>query len=489
MSSKADNSIPVTAKLGYGIGNMAYSLPHQILAASFIFYATAILRIPASLAGAIMAVAAIWDGLSDPLMGYISDNTGNRRLGRQRLGRRHPYLLIGTAGMSLLTLAIWSIDAQSSFFTNFWTILVLVLLLKTALTIYVIPYNALGGEMATGYDERSSIQAYRATFYLAGMLLALVGSNLYFFRPTPEYPKGQLNPAAYSQMGIVFALIILFVGLTSFFFTKKLIPGLPQKSFSNQNSSSDFQLFWKNITSAFSNRNLRILVIMIFLIEAGLHVNIVINIHVSTYLYNLGGPMIGLQAFITFFFSIISQPLWVKMTRRFGKKRSLQTAMLLGFGLILSPWTHVWWEWFRIDSPQQLMFSLGFFNLLGGTANGAFMSIPFSMIADAVDEQEVKTGKRDEGVFFGLYTFAWKAGTSISLALTGLILSFVKFNPDLPQQSSFTNFQMAMIPSYILLLFAPIAILILRNYSITREKHQEFRSILEDRKNEENGRN
>ena len=85
-------------KLGYGVGCVGYSLPHQIIASSFLLYATAILKVPALWAGVVIAISAVWDAVSDPLMGFVSDSTSSRRF-----GRRQQYLLLGGAAVSART--------------------------------------------------------------------------------------------------------------------------------------------------------------------------------------------------------------------------------------------------------------------------------------------------------------------------------------------------------------------------------------------------
>lgn len=470
--------IPLLRKIGYGVGNITYSLPYQTVATFLIFYATAVLKIPASLAGTIVAISAVWDALTDPVMGYLSDNTESKKY-----GRRHQYLLIGAFSISFLSYLLWSIDPAAGIMVKFWLLLVLVVTVKTALTVYVAPYNALGGELSTDYDERSSIQGHRALFYITGMIVAIAGSTMFFFRSTPEYDKGQLNPAAYPKMALMFSLIALVTALISYFSTKKYIPQLPQKSSKMRTTKMTLTSLYRELLSALKNHDFLMVALMIFVIEVGFQLGIAIGIHVNTYTYHLSGPMIGLLAMVVLGTSIMSQPFWVAVSKKFDKKSALMAGMITGLvGFLGGPWTIVWWKWFPIESPH-LIYTLSFFGLIAGLGNGAFMSLPYSMVADTVDVEEVKTGKRDEGTFFGMYTLAYKFGTSFSLLASGFVLNFIGFNADLKVQTASTNFNLAMMPTYFLLVISPFAIYFISKYKIDRKEFQKVQMQLQEIRN------
>lgn len=463
-------------KLGYGIGCIAYSLPYQVLASVFLFFATVILGIPPLWAGVIIAISAVWDAVSDPLMGAISDYTVN-----PRLGRRHPYLLAGGILVAVLTWGMWSIDAGASVTVKTLLLFGCVLLLKTALTAYVAPYNALGGELSTDYDERSSIQSYRALFYLSGMILALVGSNMWFFRSTPEYPKGQLNPAAYPAMGLTFALIALAAALVTLVSTRHFIPSLAKRTPFESSGKIGPKSFHRDLKNASTNRDFVALAAMIFVIEVGFQIGIAMGFHVNTYTYELPGPIIGLLGLIVLGSSIISQPFWVWFSGRYDKKNALWLGLVLGLsGFIGGPFTHIFWGFFPLDVAT-LPYSLGVFMILAGLGNGAFMSIPYAMVADAVDANELETGTRDEGLYFGLYTFAYKLGTSISLVGSGIVLHLIGFSAKSPEQGEATRYWLAMTPAWLLILTVPLVAFTLRRYSIDRDRQHEIRRLIEER--------
>ncbi|RMD92540.1 MAG: MFS transporter [Calditrichaeota bacterium] len=469
--------LPAWSKIGYGIGNVAYSLPYQTVATFLVFYATAILKIPASLSGVVVAISAVWDALTDPVMGYLSDNTESNRL-----GRRHPYLLFGALAIALLSYLLWSIDPQADLLAKFAFLLILVLAVKTALTVYVAPYNALGGELSTDYDERSSIQGYRAFFYISGMIIAIAGSTMIFFRSTPEFDRGQLNPAAYPKMALTFSLIALGTGLLSFFATRRYIPALPQRSSAMRQHGMSPGSLYRDLLGALKNHDFLMIALMIFVIEVGFQLGIAIGIHVNTYTYHLSGPMIGMLAMVILGTSILSQPLWVGMAKKYDKKSALLVAMIIGLvGFLGAPWTHVWWRIFPIDA-QTLPYTLALFSFVAGIGNGAFMSLPYSMVADTADAEELATGKRDEGVFFGMYTLAYKLGTSFSLLASGFVLNIIGFDPGLQEQSAATQFNLAMVPTYFLLIVSPLALYFLSKYRIDRHKFQEIQQGLAQRR-------
>jgi GPH family glycoside/pentoside/hexuronide:cation symporter len=471
--AEATPRIPALRKLAYGVGNVAYSLPYQATATFFLFFATVILKIPPALAGTVLAVSAVWDAVTDPLVGYLSDNTENGRL-----GRRHPYLIVGGVSVAALTLVLWAIPPGWDAIWRGVAVFCALILLKTALTVFYVPYLALGGELSSDYDERSSIQGFRAAFYLAGMMTAIAGATLVFFRPTPGFARGQLNPAAYPRMALAFAVLVLLATWVSVAGTRRYIPSLPQRTEQMRRRGVSAGHLLTDLARAMRRQELRTLVLMIFVIEAGFQFGIAIGIHVNTFTYGLSGPQIGLLALIVLGTSVLSQPLWVALSKRFEKRTALIAGLLIGFaGFVGAPWAHVWWKLFPID-PRTLVWTLGLFMIPAGLGNGAFLSIPNAMIADAADLEELESGQREEGLYFGTYTLAYKLGTSLSLVASGFALGWIGFDPASATQSEATRFQLAMVPTYLLIATAPFALLFLSRYRITRARAKEIREAL-----------
>ena len=135
-------------KIGYGMGNFSYGVISQAIATYIVFFSTSILNISGTMIGVAVSISIIWDALTDPIMGYISDHTYSKRY-----GRRHIYLIIGLVGMALSNMAIWSIQPEWSLPIKYILVLLLLLIVKTFTTVYATPYTALGAELSEDYNE------------------------------------------------------------------------------------------------------------------------------------------------------------------------------------------------------------------------------------------------------------------------------------------------------------------------------------------------
>jgi Na+/melibiose symporter-like transporter len=462
-----DQRLPVSQKLGYGLGAIAYSVPNQIMASFFLFYVTAILHVEPMVAGIIVAISVLWDAITDPWLGHVSDQTQS-----ERFGRRHLYLIIGGLGAALGTVLLWSIPPESSELYKITMLLILVLFTKTMLTFYGAPYFAIGGTITKNYDERSSVQSYRATFHLIGIMIAIAGMTIIFFKSTTEYPKGQLNPDAYPAVGYTVALITVVIALIA----AAIIPkdrSQPKIEELEHNTKA-----WQMAFDSLKNPNFRAIILMIFLLEIAFQVSISIGFHVNTYTYNLTGPEIGIVGVTVLVFSILSQPLWVHLSRRFEKKTALIMGMFFGIaGFAGLPLMFVGLEWLPLNHTMTVPLMMGF-SAISGIGNGAFMSLPFSMVADTVDQSEIKTARRQEGLYFGMYNFAYKAGISISVLIGGILLEMIGFDSTLTEQSVTTSYNLAMVPMWMLIALSPAIYWVASKYQLDRTQHDEILATL-----------
>lgn len=195
------------AKSFYGVGNLGYSVISQTITNFFMFFGTSVLKLPGTLIGIAIAISTIWDGISDPMVGFISDN---KKIGK--LGYRHGYMLIATVGMSIMNIFIWCVPNGLGVAGKFIWIVLSLVLIETFNTLFATPYSALGAELSNDYNERTVIQIFKTLFFLFGMVVPSI--LMFLFLPdTPDFPQGQLNPEGYKYIAIVTSCIALVAGL------------------------------------------------------------------------------------------------------------------------------------------------------------------------------------------------------------------------------------------------------------------------------------
>lgn len=307
------NKIPFTDKISYGIGNFSVGVAIQVVGAFLMFYCTAILNIPGSLVGIVISISIAWDAITDPLMGYISDNTKSKTF-----GRRHLYLIIGGIGIGICNMILWNIPGNFSVVTKFIIIFIDIIAIKTFMTIYITPYTALGAELSNDYNERTSIQGIKTIFFLLGLFFVSVVLLYVFFQPTAEFPIGQLNPKAYSNMGVFSSIIIVVFSLICYFFTKKYIAILRL----TENQAVE-KIGMRNLLTSFKGiigdalfRSVA-LTYMFNKIASAMFSNI--GLHVFTYTFILNNQQIALMVGTQFTVSILSQPAWTFISKKLIK--------------------------------------------------------------------------------------------------------------------------------------------------------------------------
>lgn len=426
--SSNHRKIPLLDKIGYGSGNFSAGVSSQVIGTYLVFYCTAVLHIPGSLVGLAVSLSIIWDAITDPLMGYFSDMTKSKLF-----GRRHQYILIGGIGLGISNYLLWSISLGLSNYLKFAIIFFLILIIKTFSTIYVTPYTALGAELSNDYNERTSIQSIKTIFFLLGLAFVSVLGMFIFFRSTPDFPSGQLNPSSYNSMGIFSSILIIIFALVCFYSTKKYIPIL-----SNQAEKEIGHVNLKTLHSSFKeiflNKSFRYVAFafMFTNIASALVANT--GLHVYTYTFSLSSQQIALIVGIQLLTSILSQPIWALASKKLDKKPSMILGIIiciissLLFLILVFMKKHVMGNEFYFIP----------FAVIAGFGTGGLFTLPFSMIADVIDLDELNTGKRAEGSYYGCLTLFYKLSQSITLLFIGFVLDLVKFDASLPLQAENT---------------------------------------------------
>ncbi len=473
LQSNSHTKIPLLDKIGYGSGNFSTGIGNQVIGTYLVFYCTVILNMPGSLVGLAVSISIIWDAITDPLMGYFSDITKSKIF-----GRRHQYILIGGIGLGISNYLLWNINSELSHNLKFAIIFLLIIVIKTFSTIYVTPYTALGAELSNDYNERTNIQGIKTIFFLLGLAFVSVFGMLVFFRSTQDFPSGQLNPGSYSSMGIFSSILIIIFALVCFYTTKKYIPILNELA---DKGASDAKiktplLAFKEI---FLNKSFRFVAFahMFTNIASALVANT--GLHVFTYTFSLSSQQIGLIIGIQLLVSILSQPIWALASKKLDKKPS----MILG--IILCIISSLYFLVLVLMKNHVMGNALYFmpFAVMVGFGTGALFTLPLSMIADIIDLDELNTGKRAEGSYYGFLTLFYKLSQSITLLFIGFILDIVKFDAGLPLQAESTLIMLGLMLSIGATLSFTAALLSISKYNLNRSRVEDIQKKIADKLN------
>jgi glycoside/pentoside/hexuronide:cation symporter, GPH family len=468
--------IPLPDKIGYGIGNFSAGVAIQVVGAYMVFYCTAVLGIPGSFVGIAVSLSIVWDAITDPLMGYFSDITRSKTF-----GRRHLYLLIGGLGMAVTNLILWNIGLDLSIQAKFIIILIDLLAIKSFMTIFITPYTALGAELSNDYDERTSIQGIKTIFFLLGLSFVSVVGMYIFFKPTPEFPAGQLNPEAYSNMGLVSSIVIVIFSIVCFIATKKYIPILNQTKF-EQNEHIGIVNILASFKEILKNKTFRFVALayMFNNIASALLSNI--GLHVFTYTFLLTSQQIAMIIGAQFLVSMLSQPAWTVISRKLDKKPSFMIGLTI---CILGSLLFLLLVLFKDVVRGNILYFLPFAMLVGFGTGGLF-TLPLSMVADVIDLDELKTGKRSEGSYYGCLTLYYKLSQSITLFLVGFTLDFLKFNSDLPVQAESTVISLGLILAIGPVISFLLSFMSVYKYSLNKEKVESIQQQIAERNKKAN---
>ncbi|MCG6170028.1 MFS transporter [Leptospira sanjuanensis] len=453
--------IPVRVMAGYATAEIGITAV-EVLAQIYLleFFVTAIGLKPA-LAGIALAVAVLWDAVSDPLMGYISDHS------RSRFGKRRPYILIGGILLGLSVFFMFSPPALDTQTEKFFFLLGIYLLVNTSMTILAVPHIALGGEMSFEPRERTRIFGWRFFFSNIGFILVLILPSVYSaVFPTSTETERLLITRSYTSITI--ACILTATAVLTFIATRGRDRNDPMP---NQNSVSKRRsLSWsRQITSVFKNRYFLPLLLAFITATFGRTFNSsIVNLYYK-YRIRLTETEIGLAILLPFVFCLIlSILLWVFLAGKFGKKTPAFWGVFL-----LGSMTVVVYPLF----PERGIFPILFAAVFGGFFAGAVLLFD-SLVADIVDYDELKTGEKREGWFFGLWKMATKIARALGLGLGGILLGAIGYQEGSIEQIPELGFRLSILFGPVVGSFFLIGSFLFLFMPLTKERHERIQSLL-----------
>ena len=369
--------------------------------------------------GVILIIPRLWDAVSDPIIGHLSDNT------RTRWGRRRPYLLIGGILVAITFVILWWIpkgelvhswfpsESQFQAFQLVYILLAL-LLFYTSTTIFEIPHGALGMEMTTDYHERTRLFSAKS---FVGNIFAMSTPWL-FWLANREFFRGTGGNEA-DGMRYVSLLIAAFLIPLSFWWSIKL----REPEFARV-SKQEKSPFWKNMKHAASNRNFIMLTLTIFTLAMGFNFVNLLGSYIPIF-YVFGGDkmegayLLGINGTIWAITGVLAVfPLnWI--SPKLGKRSTLVLAIAM---MVLAQLSKI--VCYNPEYPYLIIIP----TILLSSGMLFFFTLGSSMVGDICDEEDLKTGQRTEGSFYSIFWWFIKMGTALASFVAGALIVLTMFD-------------------------------------------------------------
>jgi Na+/melibiose symporter-like transporter len=453
-------------KVLYGVGAVAFGVKDNGFQAFLLLYYNQVLGLPESWVGLGIMVALMADALIDPIIGFASDHL------HSRWGRRHPFLYASAVPVAVSYWMLWSPPAGLSQGSLFGYFLVVAVLVRFFVALNEIPSAALVPELTDDYDERTSILSHRFFFGWWGGLTMTVLAYAVFLQPDAEHPTGVLNPEGYGSYGLAAAITLFAATLISALGTHWTIPWLrrpPEKR--GQGVSGAFT----ELRETLANRSfLALFCASMFSAMAGGLVG-ALGIYINTYFWELTATQISLLTLGYFVSAVLAVSTAPRLSVAIGKKRAAMTTSVAAVLIGPAPVALRLLGAFPANGSPALMpllFAFGTVTVALLIMSGILTS---SMVADIVEDSEVTTGRRSEGVFIAANSFVQKAVSGIGIFGSTLLLGAIGFpraaQPGQVDPEVVHRLGLVYAPTIVVLYM--IALAFLSTYGISRASHEE----------------
>lgn len=413
--------------LAYASGDGVTSvILNSVMNFAMLFY-TQVIGLDATLAGLAISISIFWDAVTDPVMGHITDNT------RSRWGRRHPYMLVGGLFTILCYILLWLVPpgVESKMAVFAW-LMGVNLLMRTAITAFLVPYNALGFEICTDYNGRAKLQGIRWAFNMAINFLTAMGWVLFF----PDRPSGQPKATAEAANYVPLVAFCTVIGLVLLAVVLFATRRHARDSRNDPMEGNGLRAMFRDIFHTLADPLPRMVYLMtVVAITSAAFVG-----SVQIYVYEFFMEFSGIQKTIVHSSTMVAFAIGslagAALTKRIDKKGAVLLGVSLGLaGNILLCLLFVGGVVPRDFAPfdafgfrlSGAMFIFMFFHDLFWLGVGTLIPISYAMVADVSEVEKHRTGRLRDGAYSAMLSFVFKASQSVGVFFSGLVLSGVGF--------------------------------------------------------------
>ncbi len=468
--TEAKDKVPFVQKAAFGAGHLVNNLMPGALGIFMFFLLTAFGMDP-FLAGLLGGLPRLFDAITDPIMGFISDNT------KSRFGRRRPYIFVGAIVSGLLFAVLWQLDSENSQMYNFWYFLGFSLLYLIGNTIFATPLIGLGYEMTSDYNERTRLMAFSQ---ILGQVAWMIVPWFWVIIANPKFFDTQAEGVR--TLSMIVAAICMVLGVLPALFCK----GIDSSKMGNRKEITFKTLFtnlkdlFQGIVQVSKNRPFMKLCGATFLVFNGFQMVASFSYFIIVfYMFNGDYAQAGnwpawfstVSAIVTAFLVI---PVISAIASRVGKRK----AFIISTFISIIGYALKWWG-FNPENPWLIFMPIPLMSF----GIGGLFTLMMSMTADVCDLDELNNGMpRKEGTFGAIYWWMVKLGQALALVLGGLVLKLVGFDQNATLQAADTITKLRIADMAIPGLTALLAIIVMWRYDLTEAKAREIKETLESRR-------
>ncbi len=468
-AATTSRKVPFGQKVAFGLGMLA----NQMFPAALGIFMVVLVQdmgFPTWMWGILFFLPRAYDAILDPIMGFISDNT------RSKWGRRRQYVFIGAIMLGVGFVAMWQLHRADGLTYNFLYFLFWSLIFFTGLTVFSIPYVAMGYEMSDDFHERTSIMAVAQWI---GQWAWVIAPWFWVVMYDPKWFPNADSAARTLSVWVGVACMLLAMVPALFLPSRSTKDDTHLIPLSLASVGLGFKEMLDGFKEAFGCVPFRKLCFATFLIFNAFNTVAAFSFFIVVYhLFNgntaaagIWPTLFGSIGALVTTFAVIPTVAW--MSRKVGKK----LAFMLSQGISLLGYILLWFLMVP-GKPWMFMFALPFFSF----GIGGLFTLMMSMTADVCDLDELATGKRREGIFGAIYWWMVKLGFAVAGLLSGAIMSFVAFTPGALVQPAGAVDGLRLFYSGVPIFGTLLAMWIMRNYDLDERRAMEVNAELQRRK-------
>jgi len=449
--------LTMARKFGFAIGTLADSIPANLFNIFFLVFAVDFAGLNPAFAGVISSIAILWDGITDPIIGYLSDRSKQKGNG----GRRNFMIrAIVPLGVSIFLL-YRMIEASQEMINGYY--LLMALFFWTMYTLFNIPYTALGAELTSDYDERSSLRFIAHIFTLVGLLVAssftmvIVGSAL---------ESGASPAQAWQKVAIIYSLVVMCAGAISWFATNGMESQVEEQI--TQKVRNPFgELF-----DVLKLKSVRIVGAALVLYAIGFTTSLSSIPFLMSNVLGFDGQMIGSYFALNSVLGLLSIPVVNLVVKKLGKRQAYTVVILVAAVLQI----------ICFGANIGSFLGLTIFGVFQGLGNNIFFPMTYALSYDCCDIDLYVNGKKREGVIMSVTGLMQKCGYALGATVVGFSLSYFGYDASLKVQSAETLKGMEMTLYVVAPLFFIASALMMSRFKINRERYCALKEGLKAKK-------